>query len=809
MLKKILTLNNLASFKNYSWNSAMANAANDPDFADINIIFGQNGTGKTSLSRILRSWETKEPMPYLEGAAYSFEEEKNGVTAQITQNNYKNCNGTYRVFNADFVSENLTFISGNSDSEKIGARSFAIIGKENIKNGIRIKEIAAELRDEAGNGLLADKNAIEIELKRAGEECDKCDKLISNILSVLATDRNQGIKYDKIIRPDKNGENYDVRSLRKDMEEMSKCAFSPIDPDENTLLYEELKTPEMAKIDAPYIDIEPLTLLWESVNEILSREVLKVGKIRELVENHLLGNWVKEGMHLHETDHSTCRFCGHKISEERWEMLQLHFNDELERLLKAIAQELQNVEDEYERYNKFSRIDESNIYPQFRQKWEEIAKEHDFYLKYWEEQIETMREALLNKQVNVYLTQKIEWDVEEAEKEFSLHNAFVHDFVDEINNYTAGISVHKEKIRTKLRYNRISNYLNAAHYYESVSERERINSNYEELYNKNISLAEKIAAAQTEINRLKQGMLSEKEGAEKVNDYLTRFGQKVLRLEPVLVEGEEACTRFEILRNGITAYHLSEGESRLIAFCYFMARLDGIGDFEDNPIIWIDDPICSLDSSHIYNIYAVIRANIIDKRKFNQLFISTHSLEFLRYLVKIQGVKLDRIPNVQKEKVYEKRYYIIEKDNDSSRLKLMPKYLHMMVTQFNYLFEKIYKLAIGPALPDDLDLDVYVAMQNNMRKFIELYTSFHFPDGRAKIEDVTEKLNIVLGPGNTEKTYSIMRICNEGSHLANRYDEALDPILPVELKTAAQDIIRAIEQYDKAQFDALVEAVNL
>ncbi|NHN34968.1 AAA family ATPase [Paenibacillus sp. S3N08] len=34
--------------------------------------------------------------------------------------------------------------------------------------------------------------------------------------------------------------------------------------------------------------------------------------------------------------------------------------------------------------------------------------------------------------------------------------------------------------------------------------------------------------------------------------------------------------RFEIVRNGKRAYHLSEGECSLISFCYFIAKLDDI-----------------------------------------------------------------------------------------------------------------------------------------------------------------------------------------------------------------------------------------
>lgn len=94
---------------------------------------------------------------------------------------------------------------------------------------------------------------------------------------------------------------------------------------------------------------------------------------------------------------------------------------------------------------------------------------------------------------------------------------------------------------------------------------------------------------------------------------------------------------FEIIRDGRKAYHLSEGECRLLAFCYFLAKLDDIDTKGTKPILWIDDPISSLDSNHIFFIYSLILEEVVTKNKFEQLFISTHSLDFLKYLKRLSG----------------------------------------------------------------------------------------------------------------------------------------------------------------------------
>ena len=108
----------------------------------------------------------------------------------------------------------------------------------------------------------------------------------------------------------------------------------------------------------------------------------------------------------------------------------------------------------------------------------------------------------------------------------------------------------------------------------------------------------------------------------KVNKYLNNFfGHDFLTLQAIEEEDQsgEKKTRFEIIRNEKKAHHLSEGECGLIAFCYFMAKLEDIETKGSKPIIWIDDPISSLDSNHIFFVYSLINSEIVAKQNFEQL----------------------------------------------------------------------------------------------------------------------------------------------------------------------------------------------
>nr|WP_246308021.1 AAA family ATPase [Chitinibacter bivalviorum] len=74
------------------------------------------------------------------------------------------------------------------------------------------------------------------------------------------------------------------------------------------------------------------------------------------------------------------------------------------------------------------------------------------------------------------------------------------------------------------------------------------------------------------------------------------FGHRFLKLKAEQEQGEGAKrVRFEVIRDNKKAHHLSEGECSLLAFCYFLAKLDDIATRDTKPVIWIDDPISSLD----------------------------------------------------------------------------------------------------------------------------------------------------------------------------------------------------------------------
>ncbi|MGB0372821.1 MAG: AAA family ATPase, partial [Opitutales bacterium] len=60
MIKKISKITNMGVFQDFDWNQTLRDRGNNvAQFLETNIIYGRNYSGKTTLSRVLRSLENK------------------------------------------------------------------------------------------------------------------------------------------------------------------------------------------------------------------------------------------------------------------------------------------------------------------------------------------------------------------------------------------------------------------------------------------------------------------------------------------------------------------------------------------------------------------------------------------------------------------------------------------------------------------------------------------------------------------------------------------------------------------------------
>lgn len=289
--------------------------------------------------------------------------------------------------------------------------------------------------------------------------------------------------------------------------------------------------------------------------------------------------------------------------------------------------------------------------------------------------------------------------------------------INEHNEYCKSIEERKKDARNKLLSNKEKELflsLDYAKKYETQELAEKEKDNKEKELNSLNFEKTKLIHEKIELER---SLKDETKAAELINKYLKDyFGRNDLELK---IDKDEKI-KFSIYRGTELALNLSEGECSLIAFSYFLAT---IKDYEknDNLILWIDDPISSLDNNQIFFTFGAIDKIIIE-HKYNQIFISTHNLDFLKYLKRLKN---------EKAKV---EYFLVERevkqDRITSKIRKMPSYLKEYVTEFHYLFNEIYKVANSQECCLLNTYNQLYNIPNIMRKFLEYYLFYRYPDNK-------------------------------------------------------------------------------
>lgn len=776
---------NMAVFKDFKWDNELKETGNKiAEFKDINILYGRNYSGKTTLSRIFRAMEINALSPRYQNPEFNVEFSDGAI---VDQNNLIAHNQTIRVFNEDFIKDNLHFIINDEQS----INSFAILGEDNTKIEDEIRRHEIDLGSEENKTGLLGKLAISrIEAESAQELLETQKVSLEDKLKDKANKTGSGIKHNKQF----GDANYNVLKIKADIDKIISENFKPISVDDVQRYIELLKEEPKPTIS----ELSPFGLglrkLSEKAQSLVEKKIQVSNPIKELVEDALLDSWVRMGRDYHKSKRTKCAFCGNDIPVELWDKLDNHYNKESETLRNNIDMLYSSIEDEINRIPNLLKIEYSQFYSNFAKNLDSVQELFDERSSDYIKSLKCIQNQLAERKSDIFKTCVFKKpDLTEINLE-EVHSKY-EEFRLKSNGFTTSLSKRQSDARTILRLNEVCRFIQDIQYKKELREiddKGKQMQDVDKVYKKNQSY---VNEKQNIIKALKAQLKDESKGAEKVNQYLNSFfGHQSLKLKAI--ENTESANaaryQFEVTRNDSKAYHLSEGECSLIAFCYFMAKLEDVETKGSRPIIWIDDPISSLDSNHIYFVYSLINAEIIGANRFLQIFISTHNLEFFKYLKRLPGAL----------KTAQRKYLLVQRNGKTSTIALMPKYLKDYVTEFNYLFHQIYKCANADVC-NDSNHDCFYNFGNNARKFLEAFLFYKYPSK----QDGGKKLSMFFGDNELASSF-IDRINNEYSHLEELFERSMVPIEIPEMKTSAQFILRKIKENDKDQYMALLESIG-
>ncbi|QRN41781.1 MAG: AAA family ATPase [Neisseriaceae bacterium] len=795
MIKKIDYIQNMAVYQDFKWNLKEKNNT-EVSFEKINIFYGRNCSGKTTLSRIFKVLEKKQLPDKYQNLKFSVSVGKKTVTHEDLSN--ENSSGSLpivRVFNQDFIQENLGFIF----DEERSITGFAVLGKHNLETEQKIKELYKELGSkEDKTGLRGKLAKAEYYFHQSDNELKSLSKKLEQRLRVKATeDRDIAIKYNKIF----GDPNYNIKNIEKDVLYLLKKGYQPINSDQKDKFEKICREEAKPRIEKPVFPSLGCLDLISEAKELIERKISISKPIQELIENNALAHWVRQGMEYHR-HRETCAFCGNIISPDLWPKLEQHFNLESKNLEQKLDKLIDWIKKEKEHITTFPKIDYTIYYSNDFKVLKDLEARIDRYLLKYRDCLNEIKVQINNRKNNII--KPIEFKAPEIDiNEYgNIKNTWEH-IIDTSNEYTDNLGEWKTKAKESLRLYDVHCYIQSIGFlekYGEIVEKRKESSGFQKAKE---SLEKEISNKENEIEKLRSQLEDKQAAVKKINDYL-EFGLEYPSFCLKVVNEDKKQYQFEIVRiNGKIdnekadaekAYNLSQGERNLIAFCYFLVSLESINqqlneNEKPKPIIWIDDPISSLDSNHIFFAYSLIKTLIVDPGNFQQLFISTHNLEFLQFLKRMPGRK--------------KQFFILERDKDKGDIRLMPDYLRNYITEFNYLFHQIYKCAEGE--PNNNDYHMIYSFANNARRFLELYLYYQYPDGDEKRKN--DRLKEFFDP-NMECVNFIDRVTNEYSHSLGLERGSL-PIETIEIRQVAKKIIAKLKENNKSQYEAFLKSIGV
>ncbi len=752
MIVKINKIKNYGIFRNFSWQPYI------PEFKRYNLIYAWNYSGKTTLSRIFRSFETgKNHVDYSMGEFELVDQIGTSHSNEEIDNNLKNI----RVFNVDFINENLKWHQSPESIEPI-----FIIGEKNITLQEKLDEERKRLNIK----------------EKENEDLIKSNDKIVNELNKTLREKAQHIKHFLQIP------NYTIKNLKPKLEKiLNNCSDYILSDDEfkiNLAIYQN-----RSKMDHVNVETLPNLMikdLYIKCRDIMFKRII-AETITKLKENEELNDWVRKGVELHK-DETNCQFCNQPLPIDLLNRLEKHFSDDYEKLQSDILNLETLIRNHIEDLKNFEQKLplKEQFYTEFRNEVEKFIKdmrqEIENYIKY----LEDLYVAIENKRKKPFddlAFTEVAISANDVDDSFNI----VSKIKDKYQHLTSIATNHNKKTDDFENERKNAGEKLELHFIgDFIKKEDYIKKNKITLDNKNLidSNNSEITEIKRNIANYVQQLSDAAKGADRINYYLRSMFPKSSFQVSVVKDN-----MYKLLRNGVVAKNLSEGEKSAISFAYFLVSLEDRNTNLSESIIFIDDPISSLDINNLHNVFALIRTKF-GNGSCKQLFVTTHSIQFFN-LIK------DYTEQFEKR---DSEYYFIERKltdkTYASVLIPLPYELKKFKSEYVYLFSKLYEFNLNPTS----DFELLYLIPNILRRFLEGFISFKKPDlgKKNQYEYLFEEIH--------EKS-RVYKFVNEFSHNLLSERSFFIPDLS-ESKDIVALCLNAIKKIDEDHYESLTKVCN-
>jgi len=521
------------------------------------------------------------------------------------------------------------------------------------------------------------------------------------------------------------------------------------------------------------------------VSELLMTKPTMANVLDYLAENPDVSKWVRTGINLHE-DINHCEFCGAELNIERIEELRAHFSKDIEDLeykLQTAKESLENAKIEY------VPIHERLIYATLREEFLEAQSRLISDITNFNSQLDLVIETIDIKLDSIFDQTSMSSIDNSCCTGLGNSITSINEYISTNNNTTQNFDEEKTNAIDKMVRHLAAQFI-IDFDIQTIEERIDRLERHKNVYSRCTRNIE------SHLEDLVARISNAQKGKDELNQLLAIFlSGSNIEIEVINTEDGE---RFRLTRNSEIAKHLSEGEKTAIAFSFFLAKLKESDNFEDL-VIFIDDPISSLDNNHIFQLNSLIKDffffqdsedNNMWKLKNRQIFFSTHNFEFLSLLKELPIRKQHRC----------KFYFIKRTDIMNATFTNMPTSIKRYSSEYQYLWNVVYSFYISE---NKDDLEILLALPNAIRRFVELYTYTKIPC--SSNQTVGYRADKLFG---SEKSLRICKVFHYFSHSNNIQGLARNSDLICDIENVVNDLIEHV-RLDEMHYQALMDAIDI
>ena len=387
-IKKI-DIGKFGSFSDFTWNSSVSLKGNAKEFLRLNIIYGRNYSGKTTLSRIFRCFETKKLPENYDHPSFTITTDSSSFNVASIYT----ANENIRVYNKDFIKNNLSFLEDHSEGD---IKTFAIIGGDNqqIEEKIRIQEVKlGSVESESG---LAYKKSIKFKAMLSAKKNE--DNHSGDIEKKLKDHANNVIKINRTY----GNPTYNITKIKSDIKAIRKDSISLLSEEDVSNLKNLIREETLDEIFVNPKYQPKSKEFHEKVKDLVEKKIEPTSPIQELLNDAVLQAWVKSGIDHHKGKRKKCAFCSQSLPANIWKNLDNHFNKQSEELDKYITKLIGLIESEMTSLENILGLSKDQFYISEKSEFETCCKEYDKNIGLYKNQLSNLLRALNNRKKDIF-----------------------------------------------------------------------------------------------------------------------------------------------------------------------------------------------------------------------------------------------------------------------------------------------------------------------------------------------------------------------------------------------------------------------